>query len=50
MQKAIQAFRDLFFISFDLKIETSVWSTVADKEESDGWKEAYLSRMWLLTP
>lgn len=38
MQRAIQPFRGLFFISFDLKIETSVWSTVADKEESEGWK------------
>lgn len=38
MQKAIQPFRGLFFISFDLKIETSVWSTVTDKEESEGWK------------
>lgn len=38
MQKAIQPFKGLFFISFDLKIETSVWSAVADKEESEGWK------------
>lgn len=40
MQKAIQPFRGLFFISFDLKIETSVWSTVTDKEESEGWKHS----------
>lgn len=38
MQEAIQPFRDLFLISFDLKIETSVWSTVADKEETEGWE------------
>lgn len=38
MQRAIQPCRGLFFISFDLKIETSVWSTVADKEEREGWK------------
>lgn len=41
MQKAIQPFRGLFFISFDLKIETSVWSTVADKEQSEGWKHTW---------
>lgn len=35
MQEALQPFRGLFLISFDLKIETSVWSPVADKEESE---------------
>lgn len=38
MQKAIQPFRGLFFISIDLRIETSVWSAVTNKQEREGWK------------